>query len=1044
MFSPKSTFRLVVLVAVSILSIAAAKKPVEPPFPVRPGQDGRLAYEIYDRGDRVPDFSHCGFAGAAEAIPAAPVAFVVSPAEGDDGARIQRAIDHVSGLTPTPTSHGMRGAVLLEKGRYEVSGRLLIRASGVVLRGSGMGEDGTVLVADGHDRRTLIGIAGKNDRATPHPVAKVTDEYVPVGAYTMGLSSTEGLKPGDTILVTRPGTEEWVDALGMSDLGGGRHGPRWHAENVGIVWDRVVASVDGNTVTLDAPLTTSLDIVYGGGTVQEYEWPGRIERVGVENMRLESAYDKSNPKDESHSWGGIAMENVQNAWVRQVAFLHFAGTAVSLWETTKWVTVQDCKSLDPISEIGGFRRHTFFTAGQMCLFLRCWSEHGRHDFAVGHCAAGPNAFVACETFESLGDSGPIQSWASGILYDNVRIDNAALDLENRWTERQGAGWSAANCMLWQSVSSEMRCFNPPTARNWSVGCWADFIGDGIFTGGNDSVSPDSLYLAQLGERCGPEAAARMGPIVHFVSGSSNPTYEEAARLVAASNGPAPQALDLIDKASEREPIPTDASQAKTIDDMPAPAPEPSPSYKRLALKNGWITVDDKLKTGGGMEAPWWRGNLFDFRHPAPLAVTRFVPCRPGQGYTDDLNELTDAMVASSVAFYDQHYPLWYERRRDDHERIRRATPDVCPPFYEYPFARSGRGTAWDGLSKYDLTRPNPWYWDRLKEFAGLCDRKGLVLFYESFFQHHILEAGAHWADCPWRTANNVNDTGFPEPPPYIGDKRIFQAHLFYDVNHPVRRSLYEGYIRETLDRFAENSNVILFTSDEFTGPREFVEFWIDTIVAWEKETGRDALIALSCTKDVQDAILADPIRGAVVSVIDIKYWWYQNNGEPYAPEGGRSLAPRQHFRLLKPQSTSFEQTVRAVWEYRSKYPDKAVVCRVDRHDPLAALIGGASLPALRSPFDESLLAAILKMRPLDGIVEDEKVWCFGEPGSNYLISSLSEESVKVPLEGENTVYTVRGVNPDGSLKDQGTVNGKAGVEVPSASGSPTILWLSRR
>ena len=94
------------------------------------------------------------------------------------------------------------------------------------------------------------------------------------------------------------------------------------------------------------------------------------------------------PHDEEHAWHGVTMQNVQNAWVRRVEFRHFAGGAVALWENTKWITVEDCISLEPVSELGGYRRHTFFTQGQLTLFLRCWSEHGRHDFAVGHCAPG--------------------------------------------------------------------------------------------------------------------------------------------------------------------------------------------------------------------------------------------------------------------------------------------------------------------------------------------------------------------------------------------------------------------------------------------------------------------------------------------------------------------------------------------------------------------------------------------------------------------------------------------------------------------------------
>ena len=126
--------------------------------------------------------------------------------------------------------------------------------------------------------------------------------------------------------------------------------------------------------------------------------------------------------------------------------------------------------------MAGYRRHTFFTQGQLTLFLRCWSEHGRHDFAVGHCAPGPNAFVNCYAADALGDSGPLESWASGVLYDNVRINGAGLNLENRWINPPGAGWSAANCVLWQCQAATMRVFRPPTANNWAIGVWGGFCG----------------------------------------------------------------------------------------------------------------------------------------------------------------------------------------------------------------------------------------------------------------------------------------------------------------------------------------------------------------------------------------------------------------------------------------------------------------------------------------------------------------------------------------------------------------------------------------
>ena len=123
-----------------------------------------------------------------------------------------------------------------------------------------------------------------------------------------------------------------------------------------------------------------------------------------------------------------------------------------------------------------------------------------------------------------------------------------------------------------------------------------------------------------------------------------------------------------------------------------------------------------------------------------------------------------------------------------------------------------------------------------------------------------VEAGAHWMDSPWRPANNVNATGLPEPPVLIGDKRIFMAPNFYDPSQTGLRRLQRSYIRQCLDAFADTTNVVQLTSAEYSGPLEFVQFWIDVIGEWEDEHKKSVLVGLSAPKDVQDAILADEKR----------------------------------------------------------------------------------------------------------------------------------------------------------------------------------------
>src|SRR5215831_2659828 len=58
------------------------------------GPDVKLIYASDSQGDRVPDFSHCGYARGDRPIPTAPIRIVVPPVQGDSTARIQRAIDY--------------------------------------------------------------------------------------------------------------------------------------------------------------------------------------------------------------------------------------------------------------------------------------------------------------------------------------------------------------------------------------------------------------------------------------------------------------------------------------------------------------------------------------------------------------------------------------------------------------------------------------------------------------------------------------------------------------------------------------------------------------------------------------------------------------------------------------------------------------------------------------------------------------------------------------------------------------------------------------
>jgi len=71
---------------------------------------GKILYTPDSLGNRIPDFSYCGYMGGDKAIPVAPVMVVVPVKGGDATVRIQAALDYVASLPQIKTN--IRGAVL--------------------------------------------------------------------------------------------------------------------------------------------------------------------------------------------------------------------------------------------------------------------------------------------------------------------------------------------------------------------------------------------------------------------------------------------------------------------------------------------------------------------------------------------------------------------------------------------------------------------------------------------------------------------------------------------------------------------------------------------------------------------------------------------------------------------------------------------------------------------------------------------------------------------------------------------------------------------
>lgn len=971
-------------------------------------KEGRISYQPDALGNRILDYSYCGFRYSEEGLPAVSTRIRVLPQDGDMSAYIQQLIDSLANLPLD--ENGFRGAIELDGGTFVLHTPLRITASGIVVRGSA--QSPTILLKKGYDRGAVIYLEGGGRPAYKKTVS-VNASYVPVGTKEIPVTDAGNFRVGDKIQLRRESTRQWIAAMGCEVFGGGISYLGWKPGDADIVWDRVIKEIKGDVLLLDAPLSMALDSAMGAVTVSTYSWSNRISHCGIEQLQLQSDYDHRYPMDEEHAWTGISIDGAVDSWVRKVHFRHFAGSAVALLSGSMRITVEDCIAVDPVSELGGMRRSTFLNYGQLNLFQRCLARDGNHDFAVGYLAAGPNAFVQCRAENARGFSGAIDTWAPGVLFDIVDIDGHKLSFANLGQDRNGAGWTTGNSLFWQCTAAEIECHSPSSdAINRAYGCWAQFSGDGLWEESNSHVQPRSLFYKQLEERTGADVSrqARLYPL--NTNATSSPTVDMAAELTAEARIPLPTMEEWIQKASCIEVGEyADMRIAHTMNK----SANTSKSDDAFEILNAKLTFNGAVLKGAKMDINWWSGKL---RQPlidkARAHLTRFVPGLEGAGTTDRIDTVVRKLDELNVLAIDHNYGLWYERRRDDHQRVRRMNGDVWGPFYEQPFARSGVGTAWDGLSKYDLYRPNEWYWMRLQQFAEAASAKGKLLYHQHFFQHNIIEAGAHWVDSPWRTANNINDLDFPEPVRFAGDKRIFMSEIFYDVTHEGRRNAYRNYIREGLERLSPYDNVIHFISAEYTGPLHFMEFWIDVIAEWEKETGKDVMIALSATKDVQDAILTDPVRSTYVDIIDIRYWHYRNDGTVYAPRGGQHLAPRQHARLEKTGKTTFEEIYKAVKEYRLSYPEKAVVYYGQSYheNGWAVFMASGSCPVL-PVVDQKILSDAKDMQIMDAKSTDYVL--MGNSDTGFIIYSHSDAMLTIDLPRGK--YVLQQINPEtGAMK----------------------------
>jgi hypothetical protein len=134
-----------------------------------------------------------------------------------------------------------------------------------------------------------------------------------------------------------------------------------------------------------------------------------------------------------------------------------------------------------------------------------------------------------------------------------------------------------------------------------------------------------------------------------------------------------------------------------------------------------------------------------------------------------------------------------------------------------------------------------------------------------------------------------------------------------------------------------------------------------------------------------------------------------------------------------------------VYEYRIKYPDKAVLYSADGYDRFgwAVFMAGGSLPVLPAGTDKQFLTAASGMKPLELPASPKDQWALSS-AKDYIVYTNADGTVRLNLPA-NSSYQAQWIDSQSGqvLPGNQQVNGGNATEIKNPNGRAAILWLTR-
>ncbi|MDQ3923467.1 MAG: hypothetical protein M3309_06030, partial [Actinomycetota bacterium] len=378
----------------------------------------------------------------------------------------------------------------------------------------------------------------------------------------------------------------------------------------------------------------------------------------------------------------------------------------------------------------------------------------------------------------------------------------------------------------------------------------------------------------------------------------------------------------------------------------------------------------------------------------------------------------------------------------------------------------------DGKPKFDLSRFDPAYFDRLRDYVIAAGNEGIyvsVMLFEGFGLHLSL-APDNVEGHPFHAVNNVNDIGISS----INDYQVLPLDLRV-------QTLQEAYIRKAIDTVQDLPNVLYEVANESSGGGSvddpgFLEtiglseppdwgdstqwqYWvIDFVKHYEAQmgyakhpVGMTMQYPVPDQSKVNDVLFDSPADWISPGFDDVESpmqdsRWSTN---PPANDGAKVIiSDTDHYSPMKSD---------ALWAWKSFLRghnpilyDLGIVTGVNPPDPSSGSPSFASLePARYALGDTRRFAERVSLIAMESRGDLSSTgYVLANPGEEYLILQPSETADPFTVTLEPSTYSVQWYSV-GSRETEGA--GEVTVEdhkstsftAPFAEAGPAVLYLSR-